>query len=286
MGILSGLGNFGLGNLENSDIFGGDKKEEKKQDDSKVEAVPEFSESDFIFAKSFTCPCCDKEFKAKTVKIGKAKLIGTDMDLRPKYEIVDSLKYDVIMCPNCGYAALSRFFQYITGPQAKLIRVNISENFKNNDTSGDIYTYDEAIERYKLALANCIVKRAKSSEKAYICLKLAWVIRGKSESLDEKLPDFKEQEKQCKEEEDELLHNALDGFLAARQSEAFPMCGMDESTVDYLIAVISTRFGQMDVAAKLVSGIITSPTANKRMKDKARNLKEIIVAQIKNGQKK
>jgi len=88
------------------------------------------------------------------VKIGKAKLIGTDLDLRPKYEIVDSLKYDVILCPHCGYAAMARFFQYITGPQAKLVRVNISQAFKNVEPKGDIYTYEEAIERYKLALAN------------------------------------------------------------------------------------------------------------------------------------
>lgn len=284
MGILSGLGGFGLGGLENADIFGSEKKEEKQE--AKVSVAPELTESDFVFEKGFSCPCCDKEFKAKNVKIGKAKLIGTDMDLRPKYDIVDSLKYDVIMCPNCGYAALSRFFQYITAPQAKLIKLNISQNFRNPGIAGDIYTYDEAIERYKLALANGIVKRAKNSEKAYICLKLAWVIRGKAESLDEKAADYNEKMKQCREEENELLQNALDGFLAARQSEAFPMCGMDESTVDYLIAVLSMRFGQMDVATKLVTAIITSPVANKRMKDKARNLKEMLIAQIKNGQKK
>lgn len=287
MGILSGLGGFGLGNLENADIFGAEKKEEKKPEKqaAATTVAPELTESDFIFAKSFTCPCCDKEFKTKTVKIGKAKLIGTDIDLRPKYEIVDSLKYDVILCPNCGYAALSRFFQYITGPQAKLIAVNISQNFKNTEPSGDIYTYEEAVERYKLALANAIVKRSKSSEKAYICLKLAWVIRGMNENLDDRLPDYENRSKELKEEEDELLQNSLDGFLAARQSETFPMCGMDESTVDYLIAVLSMRFGQMDVAAKLVSAIILSPVANKRMKDKARALKEMLVVQIKNGKK-
>lgn len=280
MGILSGLEGFGLGGLENIDIFGSDKKEEKKQE-QKAPVVPEVTESDLIFAKNFTCPCCDKEFKSKTVKIGKAKLLGTDLDLRPKYEVVDSLKYDVILCPHCGYAAMARFFQYITGPQAKLVRVNISQAFKNVEPKGDIYTYEEAIERYKLALANAIVKRAKSSEKAYLCLKLAWVIRGWGESMDEKLPDFDDKQKQCKAEEEELLKNALDGFLAARQSETFPMCGMDESTVDYLIAVLSMKFGQMEVAAKLVSSILTSPVANKRMKDKARGLKEIMVEQLR-----
>jgi len=281
MGILSGLEGFGLGNLENVDIFATEKKE-KQQVEQVKEAPPEITESDLIFQKAYSCPCCDKEFKTRTVKIGKAKLIGTDMDLRPKYEIVDSLKYDVIMCPHCGYTALSRFFQYITGPQAKLIRANISAAFKYTEPAGDIYTYDEAIERYKMALANAIVKRGKASERAYICLKMAWVIRGKYEAFEESMPDYEAQKKQCMADEQELLQTALDGFLAARQSETFPMCGMDETTVDYLIAVLSMNFGQYDVATKLVATIITSPVSNKRMKEKARDLKNILMAKIRN----
>ncbi|MBR2057863.1 MAG: DUF2225 domain-containing protein, partial [Fibrobacter sp.] len=35
--------------------------------------------------------------------------------------------------------------------------------------------YDTSIERYKLALYNSMVKRAKISEKSYICLKIAWL---------------------------------------------------------------------------------------------------------------
>lgn len=283
MGILSGLESFGLGGLENVEVFGVEKKEEKKEE-KKPEPAPVLTEADFLFQKGYTCPCCDKEFKAKTVKMGKAKLIGTDMDLRPKYEIVDSLKYDVIMCPFCGYTALSRFFQYITAPQIRLIRINISQSFKNSEKPSETVGYDEAIERYKLALANAIVKRAKNSEKAYICLKLAWVIRGKYESLDDNKMNYETLLKQFREEETELLKHALDGFLAARQSESFPMCGMDEGTVDYLIAVLSMKFEQYDVSAKLVAGIMNSAGANKRMKEKARILRDVLLDQIKNSQ--
>ena len=59
------------------------------------------------------------------------------------------------------------------------------------------------------------------------------------------------------------------------------MCGMDEPTVDYLISVIAMRFEQFDVASRLIAGILTSPTANPRMKDKARMIKEMIVKKIK-----
>lgn len=284
MGLLSGLSRFGLGSLESMDLYSKPKQEEKEKE-KKVEekkAVPVVQEQDLLFDKTYRCPVCDKEFKARTVKVGKARLIGSDSDLRPKYEQVDMLKYDVIMCPRCGYAALSRYFKFITSPQAKLIKEKISANFKSRDEAPkEIYTYDEALERYKLTLVNAIVKLAKSSEKAYICLKTAWLLRGKGEHLDKEEKNYAEKKKKIDEEEREFLKNALDGFLAARQSETFPMCGMDESTVDYLIAVTAAKFEQYDVAMKLISGVLVSTSANTRMKDRARAFKEQIMKQIK-----
>ena len=278
-GLLSGLEQFGLSNLEGMDLYEAPKKEE--EGDKGEQKTHTVQEQDFLFDKSFTCPLCDREFKARTVKIGKAKLAGSDLDLRPRYEQIDMLKYDVIMCPSCGYAALSRFFKYLTSPQAKNIQKTISATFKPQKEVVETYTYDEALERYKLALANAIVKQTKASEKAYICLKTAWLLRGKAEHLDPEQPDYEAQKKQCQEEEDEFLKNALEGFLAARQAESFPMCGMDEPTVDFLIAVTAMRFEQYDLASRLIANLVASKTVNPRMRDKARDVKEMIVKKIK-----
>ncbi|MBR6770677.1 MAG: DUF2225 domain-containing protein [Lachnospiraceae bacterium] len=275
-GLLSGLEQFGLGGLEGMELYDQPKKKEEGE-----EEAPVMQEQDYLFDKSQTCPICDKEFKARTIKVGKVKMVGADSDLRPRYEQVDILKYDVIMCPRCGYTTLSRFFKSITSPQAKRIKETISAQFKPISEVKDIYTYDEALERYKLALANAIVKLAKSSEKAYICLKTAWLLRGKAENLDVEDDDYEEKKQQIEAEENEFLKNALDGFLAARQTESFPMCGMDEATVDYVISVTAAKFGQYDVASKLISMIIASPTTSPRMKEKARDLKEQIKMQIR-----
>lgn len=278
MGILSGLARFGLGKLEDMELYEEPKKEDGGAEARKAPAAVQ--EQDFLFDKSCTCPICDKEFKSRTVKVGKAKLSGSDLDLRPRYEQIDLLKYDIIMCPFCGYTALSRFFKFVTSPQAKNIKKTISATFTPQKETKETYTYDEALERYKLALANAIVKQTKASEKAYICLKTAWLLRGKSEHLDKNLPDYEAQKKQCEEEENEFLHNALEGFITARQSESFPMCGMDEPTVDYLIAVTAMRFEQYDVASRLIASIMQS-SANPRMKDKTRDLKDMVMAKMK-----
>lgn len=279
-GLLSGLEQFGLSNLESMDIFEAPKKAEEGEGGEGA-AAPVAQEQDFLFDKSTKCPLCDSEFKARTVKGGKVKLLGSDLDLRPKYEQVDLLKYDVILCPHCGYASLSRFFKYLTSPQAKNIQKTISATFKPREDDPEIYTYDDALERYKLALANAIVKQTKASEKAYVCLKTAWLLRSKAEHLDTAAPDYEAQKKQCQEEEDGFLKNALEGFLAARQTESFPMCGMDEATVDFLIAVTAMRFERYDVTSRLVSELIQSKTTNPRMKEKARDVKEMVMKKIK-----
>lgn len=281
--LLSGLEKFGLGNLENVDIFSEEKK--KRIAEEKKENKPELTEAELVFDKTHKCPVCEKEFKAKSVKIGKAKLTEVEMDLRPKYKNIDSLKYDAIVCPHCGYAALSRFFDFITSPQIKLVKDNISANYKAKDSDKEFYSYDDAIENHKLALLNAIVKKARVSERAYICLKLAWIIRGKAENTLQDDENYKEIIKQCQKEEAEYIKNAYEGFKAAITSETYPMCGMDETTVDYLVAVLAMNTGSFDIASKLIAGIITSRTANKRMKEKALILKEELIREIKEMKK-
>ena len=126
--LFSGLESLGLGNLSGMKLFESEKKENDKSSAKGAEQV-EVKEADLIFEKTFTCKVCDKEFKTKMVRTGKAKLLAQDSDLRPRYQTVDSLKYDAVVCPHCGFAALSRFFNYMTDAQAKLIKANISRNF-------------------------------------------------------------------------------------------------------------------------------------------------------------
>lgn len=285
-GLLSGLGKLGLDKLENADIYTQqeEKAEEelqKKQKESQKEpAKMKYKEEDFLFEKKYECPVCYESFKEKTVRSGKLRLIGTDQDLRPLYEQMEPLKYDVILCPHCGYATLSKFFGGLTASQIKSIKESISEGFQPMQEENSTYTYEEALDRYKLCLANTIVKRGKASEKAYICLKAGWLLRSMGEDMNgaagdpEKLAEIREQER-------EFLKNALEGFIAARQSESYPICGLDEITLEYLIAVLAMGFGQYEVTSRLISNILASPSANHRTKDKARDIKEELLVKMR-----
>ena len=282
MDLFSGLESLGIEGLGDLDIYADDsaKNETANNADAKNENVksPEELEADYIFDKTYICPVCDNSFRSKTMKSNKAKLISTDMDLRPVHQHVDTIKYDVIACPRCGYAVLNRYFAPLTSMQIKKIKEAISKNYKIQDEKKEaVYSYDEAIERGKLALLSSVIKGGKDSEKAYVCLKTAWLFRGKAEHL----PETETEEiKKCQREEAAFLAKAYDGLVAARQKELFPICGMDEMTLDYLIAALAHRLGHLEVSAKLIGEILTKPSANRRMKEKAHILKEALKKDI------
>lgn len=283
MGLMSDLAGMGLGNFVGTDIYA-DSKEKSPDHGTADNAANVPEEKDFIFDKSIDCPVCGKKFTTKIMKTGKAKLVHADKDLRPVYEGVDATKYDVQMCTHCGYTALSRFFPMVTAAQAKLIKENISSKVVLPVFEGETYSYEDVMKQYQLALACAVVKRSKNSERAYICLKSAWLMRGHYESIlhdatadkatKDLVPTLKEREK-------EYLLNAYNGFVEARKTESYPMCGMDENTIEYLVAVLAIGFKKYDVAGQSVSAILTSLSANSRMKDKARELKEEILEALK-----
>ena len=282
MDLFSGLESLGIEGLGDLDIYDDDfaKNEEGAEDSQKTVKVrdPEEVEAEYVFDKTYTCPVCDRSFKSKTLKSNKAKLISTDMDLRPVHQNIDIVKYDVVACPCCGYAVLNRYFAPLTSMQVKKIKEAISKNYKiKEEKKNKIYSYDEAIERSKLALLSSVIKTGKDSEKAYVCLKTAWLFRGKAEHL----PETEIEEiKRCQREEEAFLSKAYDGMVAARRKELFPICGMDELTFDYLLAALAHRLGHLDVSARLVGEIMAKPTAHRRIKEKTGILKEVLKKDI------
>jgi uncharacterized protein (DUF2225 family) len=177
----------------------------------------------------------------------------------PRYDNINPLFYDIVICPKCGYSAMIRYFDKIRDEQAQMIKSKISPRFKAK-IYPDIYDVDIAIERYKLALLNTVVKNAKSSEKAYICLKIAWLLRLKKSS----------------DEELKFIEQALIGFKEAYEKEPFPVCGMDRFTLMYLMGELSRRIGDEHEALLWFGKVIISTNVNPRLKELARDQKDLI----------
>lgn len=279
MNLLSGLEKFGLKADNTTNLFEEEKKVVVTENGTKKEAAP--NESSFLLDKAIRCTVCDKVFKTKMVN-SRVKRLEPDFDLRPRYEYIDTLKYNTKSCPYCGYTAVSRYFEHLSSMQIKLVKEQICANFKSSENiEPKLLNYDEAIERYKLALFCAIAKKAKTSEKAYTCLNIAWLFRGKYESLDPKDPALEQERKECKEQEEAFYAQAFEGLNKAMATENYPICGMDECTMDYLLATMAYHFKKYDVASKCISRIQQSAGAPKKMKDRAYDLKEKIVSEIK-----
>lgn len=275
MGILSDLSKLGLGKFENEKIISEPVKREEDLGEKK--AVKTIEEPEVLFDKHYTCPVCDKKFAVKAVRAGKLRKMGHDTDLRPIYEFVDPLKYDVISCPVCGYSALGRYFGSLSSRQMKDLKEQVGSHFAGLDETGEIYSYDDAILRHKLAIVCSMVKNAKNSERGYTCLKLAWVIRGKRLSLGASHDAYAALYK----EELEVLANAYEGLYKSISTEAFPIAGMDESTIKYILADVARKQKNYEEAGKLLSYVITSRSTKKLLKEEALKLKEVIKQELK-----
>lgn len=252
--FFSGLEEFGFKDLNNVELY-------KQEDESisEVKSKDDFNPLNFLYEKSFSCPVCGNEIKAKAVKNGKTRLLSKDTDLMPRHAPINPMFYDVVICPKCGYAALAKYFDKIKHEQTLVIKSTLTPKFKPK-VYPDEYDVDIAIERYKLSLLNSVVKNSKVSERAYTCLKLGWMYRLKDDS----------------ENELKFLEQALVGFRDAFTKEPFPICGMDTYTLIYLLGELSRRLGLTEDAMRWFGKVIVTPGVNPKLKEMARDQKDLL----------
>ena len=235
-------------------------------------------EKDFLFTKQIKGPVCSGSFGTRVVKSGSLRRLEPDFDLRPRFRNIDTLKYEVYSCPHCGYSAMSRYFDGLAKWQIQQVQEKVCNNFRSaGDQVAETIDYDTAVNRYKLALYNADVKQAKLSEKAYTCLKISWLYRSMTEEMPEGTAEEKAKKAEILKSQEAFYKKAFEAFQQVISEEEFPICGMDSYTMDYLLAALACHFKEYAYASKAVSNILASRTVDRRMKDKALDLKEMIV---------
>ncbi|MEW8956216.1 DUF2225 domain-containing protein, partial [Clostridium sp.] len=214
--------------------------------------------SSFLYDRSVICPVCDNNFKVRSVKVYAPRMVRRDSDFFITYSNINPYFYEVWICNSCGYTSLKSDFSKIREFQKDLILKNITSKWRGKDYP-EFYDLDIAIERYKLALLNYVVINGKDSSKAITCLKLSWMYRLK-EHKDETL----------------FLSKSLEGFKNAFLNEPFPIYGMDKFTTMYLIGEINRRIGNYSEALIWISKVITTPGVSHKLKELARDMKDLI----------
>ena len=213
----------------------------------------------YLYSKKYTCPVCMAEFEELTVRRSKLRQVSMDTDFRTIYRAIDPNLYEVIFCNTCGYAALLNYFDRITPKQQDWIKEKITPNHKYTEFSAP-FTPADGLTRYKRAIACAQAINAKTSQKAILCLKMAWICR-----------DIKDEKN-----EQALLRMTYNGLKEAFTSENFPIGNMDEPTVKYMIAELARRLGEYEEALRMIGDVIVTKGVPHGLKERAQNLKELI----------
>lgn len=213
----------------------------------------------YLYPKSYECPVCDKEFTEFILRKSKLRVVTVETDFRTIYKDIDPNHYEVIFCSHCGYATLHNYFDSPTERQRKLIKEKICSVYKPHEFIMPL-PLESVMERYKQALKCADAIEAKESQKAFICLKLAWVLRGKGD----------------KEKEMIFLKQAYEGLKLAFGQERFPLGAMDESTAKYVIADLARRLGEMGEAMRWVGDVVVARGIPGALKERASLLKDLI----------
>ncbi len=230
------------------------------------------ADKDLVFRKSYKCPICDSNFKNLTVKQGKAYRDSADFDLKVNFKNIEPLKYDIIMCPVCGYGALERYFERVAPRQRKDIIDKLCQTYVGIDDNKDEYTFDDAIERYDNAFVCADIKNSKNSEIGFMSLKLAWLYRAYSKSLP--LEDEKKDELWQKERA--YLFKAMDNLEVARLKEHSPICGMDDVTLDILLAGLCIELEELDTARKYINSAMNNRNVSVGIRNKIYEFKSTL----------
>lgn len=253
--IFSGLEGLGFDDIDDIEVF--NKKKEEVQQSSK--AKKDEDPKNLLYDLTVSCPVCENVFQARQVKSSAYRMQKKDSDFFIRYSLINPYFYEVYLCNVCGYAALKADFEKIREYQIEAVRKKITPRWQGRRYP-EIYDADIAIERFKLSLLNSVVMEAKSSRKALNCLRLAWIHRLKEDTNNEQL----------------FLKQAFDGFNDAYMNEDFPICGMDKFTLMYLLGELLRRLGNFDEANLWFSKVITTPGAPQKIKDMARDQRDLI----------
>ncbi len=215
-----------------------------------------------LIQKEYDCPICGSRFKAPRPRMAKLTPIGQDNDLRPYYENIDIVCYEVVVCTNCGYTAHNSCFEnfdplYVERTRKGLETVKVQKTFYT-----EVVTED-AIDRHISAINLLAFKKAKASEFYFLYSRLAWLYRtiNNADALENEFLSLKKAYMYLEE---------------AYKKEKPPFFGMDESTTIFILGETARRIGEYDKANVYMGRSILDPKSTDELRERAKETKKMI----------
>lgn len=217
-----------------------------------------------LYDKEVECPICSNKFITKKIRTSRLRLLKRDEDFLNYYNVENPIKYNVFVCPNCGYAASESKFNDIRKDQVGIVIDYISSRWNKRDFGG-VRSLDEAIESYKLSLITANLLKSTKLEQGNICLNIGWLYRLKEN----------------KDGEMRFLKLARDQFIDAYNTESLSGTNMDDSKLSYLIGELSRRTNEKEEALSWFNTCLSlsstrmNPALNEMAREQWRLVKEM-----------
>lgn len=197
----------------------------------------------YTYSVKEECPICCYEMQVTKVRSRLIK-VSEDNDFCSHYKGFNPYYYTVWACQHCGYAADGRGFKELKQSDMErlamiLLRKNMVMEYSPNRSRA------EAIQAFKHAIFQAGFVRQRPAKIAGLCLKLGWLYR-----------EAKEEEK-----ERDMLVMAAHYYDQALATERFPIGGMTDNTVIYLLGVLYYRTGEMEKSMRYLSRLISDKGA-------------------------
>lgn len=194
-----------------------------------------------IYDTEMVCPVCEVKFPVTKVRSRSVKLLKQDSDFCPHYEGINPLFYEVIVCPDCGFASHITTAGSINRFEKQKVKELITNKWSQRDFSGE-RSWAKALEAFKIALLNLNCREAYKSEIAKICIRIAWLYRYAND----------------KELEQRYITHALNNYKAAFEGENLSESKMDEFVCMFIIGELSRRTGLFEQSQQWFSRLISS----------------------------
>lgn len=194
-----------------------------------------------FYEKKVECIYCKKSFPTLKVRTKFIHVESMESDFRPIYSAanVNALYYNVFVCQHCGFSFTEDFSTYFAPGLKESINKQITEKWIPHSFHGE-RTFSQALQAYQLALVCGNLKKEKFVTLAGLSLRTAWLYRSIHNEVQE-----------CR-----FLKIARDLYLESFTTEDYASTGMSSTRILYMIAELSRRIGDLEMATKYFSKII------------------------------
>ncbi len=217
---------------------------------------------EFTFTVQKTCPICGESTRIVKTK-SKLMVEKTDEDFCVHYKGFNPYFYKIWFCEHCGFAADEKTF---LGTMPSLHKKKIQEFLAQRKLGMQFVeerAVPDAVASFKLAIFYAEMTDQPLARRAGLYLELAWIYRADGEQ----------------DKENEMMQRAADLYDTSLMTERYPINGLSDNTVVYLIGAIYFRMQDYEKSTQYLSRIIGDQSIrdnDNRLYKRARDLWQTI----------